>query len=58
VSKTPFSGELTYFEMKVMKVNQKAHLGIGLCHSKYKTNEMLGWRQGSMGYHADNGGLV
>ncbi|KAK7485956.1 hypothetical protein BaRGS_00022822 [Batillaria attramentaria] len=55
VSKTPISADLPYFEFEVVKCSDKRHIGIGLCHPLYPTNEMLGWRLGSIGYHADNG---
>ena len=55
VSKTPFSLALPYFEMEVFKVSAKRHLGIGLCHPHYPNNQMVGWKQGSLGYHGDNG---
>ncbi|XP_070196653.1 uncharacterized protein [Littorina saxatilis] len=57
MSKTPFSSSLTYFEMEIVKVSVKKHIGIGLCHPHYPINQMMGWRQGSVGYHADNGKL-
>ncbi|PVD34730.1 hypothetical protein C0Q70_06007 [Pomacea canaliculata] len=57
VSKTPISQHLPFFEIEVLKCNDRQHIGIGLCHAYYPSNEMIGWKQGSVGYHADNGKL-
>ncbi|XP_076445934.1 uncharacterized protein LOC143283637 [Babylonia areolata] len=57
VSKTPLSSHLHYFELEVENLTGRRHMGIGLCHAYYPCNQMVGWRQGSIGYHADNGQL-
>ena len=55
VSKTPINSQLAYFEVEVLLVTDKRHIGVGLCHPYYPINQMLGWKQASIAIHADNG---
>ena len=51
------SSPLLYFEATVLSLGDKACLGIGLCQSGYSSHMMPGWRQGSWGFHGDNGAV-
>ena len=55
VAKTPFNKEQLEFEVEVTELSEKKLFAIGVCHSTYPVNQFLGWKQGSCGYHADNG---
>ncbi|KAK3588393.1 hypothetical protein CHS0354_028970 [Potamilus streckersoni] len=56
VSKTPLNKNMLYFDMEVLSVNDGKHLALGICPRDYPI-DFLGWRQGSIAYHADNGGV-
>ena len=55
VGKTPFNKEQLEFEVEIKEMTSKKLFAIGVCHSSYPVNQFLGWKQGSVGYHADNG---
>ena len=50
-----------YFEMNVVDQGENAIIGIGLSHWRVKpltrNGRMPGWDFGSIGYHADDGGI-
>ena len=41
---------------EILKVGSRAEIGIGLVPEDYRENAMPGWRERSIGYHADDGG--
>ena len=51
------STPLLYFEVTVLSLGDKACLGIGLCQAGYPSHMLPGWRQGSWGFHGDNGAV-
>ena len=51
------SSPLLYFEATVLSLGDKSCLGIGLCQAGYSSHMLPGWRQGSWGFHADNGAV-
>ena len=51
------STPLLYFEVTVLCLGEKSCLGIGLCQPGYPAHMLPGWRQGSWGFHADNGAV-
>ena len=55
VAKTPFNKDQLEFEVEIKELSSKKLFAIGVCHSTYPVNQFLGWKQGSVGYHADNG---
>ncbi|KAL5012139.1 hypothetical protein ScPMuIL_010690 [Solemya velum] len=61
VAKTPLNKKLLYFEMQILSCEKdaaKRHIAIGLCHPHSGgNNHFLGWTEGTIAYHADNGKL-
>ena len=53
----PMSSTWNYFEIQILNEGEFGALGIGLGPSCYDLITMPGWHLGSIGYHADNGGL-
>ncbi|XP_065198747.1 SPRY domain-containing protein 3-like [Sycon ciliatum] len=51
------SPEFNYFEIEIISWGMEGRIGLGLAHSDYPLGNMPGWRQGSIGYHADDGRL-
>ena len=51
------SSPLLYYEVTVVSLGEKSCLGIGLCQAGYLSHMLPGWRQGSWGFHADNGAV-
>lgn len=46
-----------YFEVMLKEPADDGVIGIGLGPSKYRMSVMPGWKDGSIGYHSDDGGL-
>ena len=48
-----------YFEVRINDQGQNASIGIGLTkmNQQCKNGRMPGWDEGSLGYHADDGGI-
>ncbi|KAL9093255.1 MAG: hypothetical protein Q9165_003996 [Trypethelium subeluteriae] len=44
-----------YFEVQIIKAEKDALIGIGFCEDRAPMDTMLGWDEGSWGYHADDG---
>ena len=55
--KKAMSDERNYFEVKIKKTVGDGAIGIGVGHKNYNLSAMPGWEGGSIGYHADDGGL-
>ena len=53
----PMSKERNYFEVTLLETVGVGEIGIGIGHEKYILSDMPGWEDGSIGYHADDGGL-
>ena len=51
------SSELNYFEVKIMHTVRTGEIAIGAGRKDYPLHRMPGWNRGSIGYHADDGGL-
>ena len=49
--------EWNYFQVKVTATVGDGKIGIGIAHEKYPLSNFPGWMSGSIGYHADDGGL-
>ena len=52
---TPMDSNFNYFEFKIISSGKACELGIGLGASDYHLDDMPGWNQNSIGYHADDG---
>ena len=48
---------LNYFEYKILSPGTDCEIGIGVGESEYPLNQMPGWNQNGVGYHADDGNL-
>ena len=53
----PLTPSNTYFEVEIMQRGPKKAIGIGLASRQYLMANWLGWKPGSIGYHADDGNL-
>ena len=51
----PLSGRS--FEIRIVDPGEKAFIGVGVCDRLYPQNMLPGWKEMSVGYHADNGTL-
>lgn len=51
------SEDSNYFEIILREPADDGIIGIGVGPSKYRMSVMPGWKDGSIGYHADDGGL-
>lgn len=49
--------EWNYFEVTLTETVGTGEIAIGIGHEKYNLSNMPGWQDGSIGYHADDGGL-
>lgn len=58
VASKPLSLETSYFEIQILNPGSITAIGIGLVPSTYPMNAMPGWRELSVGYHADDGWSV
>lgn len=58
VAARPLSPENSYFEIEILDTGQIAAIGVGLVPNNYPTDSQPGWRDLSVGYHADDGWLV
>ncbi|KAJ3295391.1 hypothetical protein HDU79_009224 [Rhizoclosmatium sp. JEL0117] len=47
--------EILLFGFKVIDTGRGEAISFGLCPANYSSNDHLGWRQGSVGYHSDDG---
>ena len=45
------------FEIRIIDPGEKAYIAIGICSQEYPHNMLPGWKEISVGYHADNGSL-
>ena len=52
----PLSGRS--FELRIVDPGQKTYIALGICSRSYPHNKLPGWGEMSVGYHADNGGLL
>jgi len=41
---------------EIVSAGEKCAIGIGLVPENYPQGQQPGWRRGSIGYHADDGG--
>ncbi|XP_052226309.1 SPRY domain-containing protein 3-like isoform X2 [Dreissena polymorpha] len=57
VAAKPLSPENYYFEIEIVDTGAISAIGIGLVPYKYPMDSQPGWRQFSVGYHADDGQL-
>ena len=46
------------FEIRIVDPGHKTYIAVGICSRSYQHNMLPGWRDMSVGYHADNGGLL
>ena len=49
--------EWNYFEVKILRTVRAGEIAIGAGRKDYPLHRMPGWNRGSIGYHADDGGL-
>ncbi|ORY49378.1 hypothetical protein BCR33DRAFT_734872 [Rhizoclosmatium globosum] len=47
--------EILLFGFQVIDTGRGEAISFGLCPANYSSNDHLGWRQGSVGYHSDDG---
>lgn len=45
------------FEIRIIDPGEKVFIAIGMCSQSYPHNMLPGWKEISVGYHADNGSL-
>lgn len=45
------------FEIRIIDPGEKMYIAIGICSQDYPPNMLPGWKETSVGYHADNGSL-
>ena len=45
------------FEIRIVNPGEKMYIAIGICSQEYPQNMLPGWKDTSVGYHADNGNL-
>lgn len=45
------------FEIRIVDPGEKMYIAIGICSQTYPSNMLPGWKEMSVGYHADNGCL-
>ena len=45
------------FEIRIIDPGEKVFIAIGMCSQTYPYNMLPGWKEISVGYHADNGSL-
>lgn len=45
------------FEIRIVDPGEKMYIAIGICGQTYPSNMLPGWKEMSVGYHADNGCL-
>ena len=45
------------FEIRIVNPGEKMYIAIGICNQSYPHNMLPGWKETSVGYHADNGFL-
>lgn len=57
IAAEPVSPDHCYFEMEIVDAGRRTAMGIGLVPYEYPMDSMPGWRQFSIGYHADDGNL-
>ncbi|KIW63768.1 hypothetical protein PV04_08746 [Phialophora macrospora] len=56
---SPMPGQGTYyFEVKIDKAPDNGMIGVGFCEENCTLYQMLGWNQGTWGYHGDDGGAL
>ena len=55
--KQAICAEWNYFEVTLTDRVGAGEIAIGVGHEKYDLSNMPGWKDGSIGYHADDGGL-
>ena len=53
----PMSAEWNYFEIRILEEGDLREIGMGVGSLHSDLSGMPGWNIGSIGYHADNGGL-
>jgi hypothetical protein len=51
----PLSGRS--FEIRIVDSGENAYIAVGVCDRSYPHNMLPGWKETSVGYHADNGTL-
>ncbi|CAH3160768.1 unnamed protein product [Porites evermanni] len=53
----PLSREFPHFEITIVETGEYKWLAIGITNEAYKTSEMPGWYEESLGYHTDDGNI-
>ena len=53
----PFSSASSY-EVKILDPGSKCYIALGVCSSCYSTDDLPGWEDLSVGFHADNGCIL
>ena len=45
------------FEIRIVDSGENTYIAVGVCNRSYPHNMLPGWKETSVGYHADNGSL-
>lgn len=53
----PF-GFANSYEVKILNSGEKCFIALGICSQQYSTDDLVGWDDLSVGYHADNGCIL
>ncbi|KAJ7358638.1 hypothetical protein OS493_022070 [Desmophyllum pertusum] len=53
-----FSSEFPHFEVAILETGEKRLLAVGVVTEEYSTKYMPGWKNGSVGYHTDDGMII
>ncbi|XP_064636061.1 uncharacterized protein LOC135493099 isoform X2 [Lineus longissimus] len=55
--KLPLSPEHNYFEIGILDMGKKGTISLGIIPENYPNDQQIGWRDRSVGYHGDDGGV-
>ncbi|KAK3777048.1 hypothetical protein RRG08_008898 [Elysia crispata] len=57
ISALPLTRECPSFSIEIINKGEYGYIAIGVCPKRYPPNRQPGWNSGSIGYHADDGGI-
>ncbi|KAH9494571.1 SPRY domain-containing protein 3 [Bulinus truncatus] len=57
ISALPLTTDCNSFSLEIIDTGKRSIIAIGVCPRNYPATNLPGWKAGSVGYHADNGGI-
>ncbi|GFN82127.1 leucine-rich repeat serine/threonine-protein kinase 1, partial [Plakobranchus ocellatus] len=57
ISALPLTKECPSFSFEITNIGEHGYIAIGVCPKRYPPDRQPGWNSGSIGYHADDGGI-